>query len=211
MPECLSNYIDDNGVYQGPEICYGDIVFPHNHKVKSLGVLREVRGSLRLDRCPELVSLGNLRRVRGTFSLRFCPVLKSLGKLRIIDGYALLGHSSSLTSFGSLEIINSSLSVYSLPFFSCTKLRRVRGIIHIALSGKEARFVLPLGIVFEELAIATTILKEVKVPYLEYKNILNIIVRAPITDLPLLRATLPFYYSHLISARMKGVLCASSS
>ena len=126
----MSTLIDSNGVYCGPSTYIGDLDLSGCTSLTSLGLLKEVGGSLYLRDCISLTSLGALEKVVRWLDLRGCTSLTSLGLLKEVAGSLDLRDCISLTSLGALEKVVGSLDLRGcISLTSLGALEKVTGSV----------------------------------------------------------------------------------
>ena len=118
-----SKYSIIGGVYEGPKVFIGQLDLRFD-PVVSLGILEDVRGSLRVDGVGTLKDLGNLRSVGGDLDLMGTSI-KSLGRLGAVGGYLDIG-KTDVKSLGNLRSLYRDLYLSSdSKIFSLGKLANV--------------------------------------------------------------------------------------
>lgn len=145
----FEDYIDKNGIYQGPEIWTGHVCVS---EVKSLGTLKEIYGTLRVQHSsafcdlgnleqahacvylsgnPKLLTLGSLKRVDRNLDVSGCGNLRDLGMLAYVGGYANLSNTS-LTSLGKLIEISGPLDVRNLSLTSFEPVKHIGRVLTVS-------------------------------------------------------------------------------
>lgn len=215
-PGSFNQYVDDEGVYTGPEIIEGHLALnKFNTIVRSLGTLKVVRGSLSSDDST-LTDLGNLSLVcggdvkgrGGNFQLRTHSI-KSLGKLNTVTSQLDLVEAESVTDLGCLEYVLGTLHMGTacwgkVNLLSFAKLKKVKDIILYA--DKRLNFpVMPDALSFERVKYYYPILgTSTLVSYGEYWGIVAMVESASLTDLIKMRVDAKEPKRTLIALRLKG-------
>lgn len=207
----FQDYLDNEGVYQGPEVWEGSIGYSYpcfdirrNYvPLTSLGGLREVRGSLSLRGVPRLKSLGGLREVGGSARITDCPLLEDLGELTTVGFNFSLNNLAKFRGLGQLEVIKKEFIYTNCPLpLDFGNLQKIEGGIQA-----DPGFLLPKKTVFSKGVIYFTnpTIRQIWVEVAHYRIMCGKINEAPLTKLPLMLFDAEYIYRVIIEARLKGI------
>jgi len=106
-----TQYIDERGVWTGPDRFDGDIFFPAGKSpLTSLGNLKQVNGKLSLEGS-KLTDIGNLQEVAGDMKVAGCASLKTLGKLKKVGGHLSIAGCSNLKDLPAGLAVGKSFTI----------------------------------------------------------------------------------------------------
>lgn len=204
----IQEYIDNNGVYQGPAIWEGSLSYAViSQTLRSLGTLKTVIGTLRITEAPLLVDLGDLRFVRGSFSLGPAKQLLSLNNLKAVGGSLDISHTG-IKSVDNLHFVGSNFNcaLSSLENWGDLIVRGTVTVDNLALLP-------PSEVIFGEVLKIKGFLSRssyeseytmANVSYRKHCAFLKKIEEASLSNLILLKTTLPDGYAATIARKLKG-------
>lgn len=222
-PMKFKTYLDNQGVYRGPEVWDYKINLSQIEGVcSSLGTMRVLKNDI-IGVSPSVTKdFGNLEKVEGSMLLSYSTNLKSLGKIKTIGVTGDFEGCSMLEDLGALETVGESID-----FTGCAKLQTLGLLRDVGedLTVARCKTLLSLG---ESVKVNGTL--TVDNPYLllglnesQFKNLrvssfgkptgllskyyfwneIKKIEEASMTELPKFLGALPWYFRPFLERRLK--------
>lgn len=199
MTHPFEDFIDRNGVYQGPERfareanCKGP-------KLTSLGTLKEIHGPANFINCTSLKSLGNLSHVLYNLTIKDCVNLEDLGGLKRVSGSLVIAGAPKLKSIGLLNRVRERLDTRCTAIRDLSSLTSMGGTCEIAYGtipppGKNCT------------SIYVGLGNSGNHPPKGFREKLRRLYAIPLTKLPLELSRAGTFYKPFIQARLKGQKC----
>lgn len=191
-----NNYFDNDGIYSGPTTLLGDMeLYGIGNKIRSLGSLQKVTGSLKLSNCHYLTDLGDLHTVGGSLQLYNLLRLTDLGYVESVGGGLDLKKLANLTSLGAVDSVGS-LSVMRIYLKDYGNLCTVHGSILL-----DSMVMLPPASIFFETLWQCGKIGRITI----YEgDIYRKILKGSLSTLMLLKGKVDRKYWWMIDYRIKG-------
>lgn len=201
----FEEYIDNNGVYLGPEVWKGNIGPDGIEGLVSLGTLETLDGCFIIGPKSLLTTLGSLKKITYNFILANNHKIENLGSLEYVGGNVSIKGSSKLTSLNNLAYVGGKLHLITLSSFKdYGALVKVVDTIVVSEQG----LLPPASITFRDFAFAkysNTFQALRKLPFKKYTKIMAKINKGSLTELSIMLPSARSGFRSLIEKRFRGV------